>query len=64
MKTVNESIKCENVHLVHLASARAHIFHYLPTHLSCVSPAVTPLLEGPVSFLQLLLEAGGLCAGA
>lgn len=36
----------------------------LPTYLSRVPPAVTPLLQRPVSVLQLLLEPGGLCTGA
>lgn len=34
------------------------------TYLSCVSPAVPPLLQSPVSLLQLLFEPGGLCTRA
>lgn len=36
----------------------------LHTYLSCVSPAVTPLLQSPVSIFQLLFESGSLCTEA
>lgn len=37
---------------------------YLRTHLSCVSPAVAPLLQGPMSLLQFLFEPPSICTGA
>lgn len=47
-----------------VSGTRSHLHAPLPTYLSCVSPAVTPLLQCPVSFLQLLFEPGGLCTGS